>query len=59
MRGAALEAAGLRIENGLPASLTPSDISFLDAGQVDHNDFVTSAYGGAALRDIFARVGGG
>ena len=55
---AALEAAGLRVGNGLPASLTPGDIAFIDAGQVEHADFVTSAWGGAPLRDIFARIGG-
>ena len=55
---AALEAAGLRVENGLPASLSAGDIAFVDAGQVDHNDFLTSAWGGAPLRDIFARIGG-
>jgi len=56
---AALEAAGLKVENGLPASLAPGDIAFVDAGAVEHNDFVTSAWGGAPLRDIFARIGGG
>jgi len=55
---AALEEAGLKVENGLPASLAPGDIAFVDAGAVAHNDFVTSAWGGAPLRDIFARIGG-
>ena len=55
---AALEEAGLKVENGLPASLAPGDIAFVDAGAVAHNDFVTSAWGVAPLRDIFARIGG-
>ena len=33
-------------------------VAFVDAGQVDHNDFLTSAWGGAPLRDILARIGG-
>ncbi len=53
---AELAAAGLSVETSLPASLTPGAIAFVDAGSVDHNDFVTSAWGGAPLRDIFARV---
>src|SRR5574337_290386 len=56
---AALEGAGLKVEDGLPASLTPGVIAFVDAGQVAHNDFVTSAWGGAPLRDVFARMRGG
>jgi hypothetical protein len=31
--------------------------AFVDAGSVDHNDFVTSAWGGAPLRDVIARIG--
>jgi len=56
---AALEGAGLKVEDGLPASLTPGVIAFVDAGQAAHNDFVTSAWGGAPLRDVFARMRGG
>src|SRR5574337_776275 len=56
---AALEGAGLKVEDGLPASLTPGVIAFVDAGQVAHNDFVTSAWGGAPLRDVFSRMRGG
>ena len=43
---------------GLPAALTPGVVAFVDAGAVDHNDFVTSAWGGAPLRDIMSRIGG-
>ena len=55
---ARLEADGVRVESSLPASLSPGVVAFVDAGAVDHNDFVTSAWGGAPLRDIFARIGG-
>ncbi len=44
--------------SGLPGQLTPGVVAFVDAGSVDHNDFVTSAWGGAPLRDIFSRIGG-
>src|SRR6202453_2936997 len=53
-----LEAAGVPTVSGLPGSLTPGVVAFVDAGAVDHNDFVTSAWGGAPLRDIFSRIGG-
>jgi hypothetical protein len=53
-----LEAAGVPTVSALPAALTPGVVAFVDAGSVDHNDFVTSAWGGAPLRDIFSRIGG-
>jgi hypothetical protein len=55
---AALEADGVQTVTGLPAQLTPGVVAFVDAGPVDHNDFVTSALGGAPLRDIISRIGG-
>lgn len=56
-----LQQAGLSVQQSLPAALGPGQIAFVDAGTVDHNDFVTSAWGGAPLRDIFSRMrsGGG
>ena len=53
---AQLQQAGLAVANSLPATLAPGEIAFVDAGSVDHNDFVTSAWGGAPLRDIFSRI---
>jgi hypothetical protein len=53
---AELQQAGLKTQDGLPSTLQPGDIAFVDAGAVDHNDFVTSAWGGAPLRDIFSRI---
>ena len=53
---AELQQAGLAVQNQLPARLAPGVIAFVDAGSVDHNDFMTSAWGGAPLQDIFARM---
>ncbi len=53
---AELQQAGLTVTDSLPAALQPGEIAFVDAGAVPHNDFVTSAWGGAPLRDIFARI---
>ena len=53
---AELQRAGLTVQNELPATLSPGEIAFVDAGSVDHNDFLTSAWGGAPLRDIFSRI---
>src|SRR6185312_10951323 len=53
-----LEAAGVKTVTGLPQELSPGVVAFVDAGSVDHNDFVTSALGGAPLRDILSRIGG-
>ena len=53
---AELAQAGLKVESGLPAALRPGVVAFVDAGSVDHNDFVTSAWGGAPLKDIFSRI---
>ena len=53
---AELQQAGLKTGDSLPATLSPGEIAFVDAGAVDHNDFVTSAWGGAPLRDIFSRM---
>jgi hypothetical protein len=53
---AELQQAGLKTADSLPATLSPGEIAFVDAGMVDHNDFVTSAWGGAPLRDIFSRM---
>jgi hypothetical protein len=55
---AELEADGVHTVTGLPAALTPGVVAFVDAGSVDHNDFVTSAFGGAPVRDIISRIGG-
>lgn len=53
---AELQQAGLPVQNELPSQLAPGEVAFVDAGTIDHNDFVTSAWGGAPLRDIFSRI---
>ncbi len=53
---AELQQAGIAVQNSLPAMLAPGEVALVDAGAVDHNDFVTSAWGGAPLRDIFSRM---
>ena len=53
---AELQQAGLTVQNELPARLSPGEVAFVDAGSVDHADFVTSAWGGAPLREIFSRM---
>ena len=55
---AELEANGIATVSGLPMALTPGVVAFVDAGSVDHNDFLTSAFGGTPLRDIISRIGG-
>ena len=55
---AELEAHGIQTVSGLPAALTPGVVAFIDAGSVEHNDFVTSAFGGAPVRDLLSRIGG-
>ena len=54
-----LQQAGLPVQTSLPSTLSPGDVVFVDAGSVNHNDFVTSAWGGAPLRDIFSRMRAG
>ena len=53
---AELQQSALPVQTSLPPSLAPGQIVFVDAGSVSHNDFVTSAWGGAPLRDIFSRM---
>ena len=53
---AELQQAGLTVLNSLPATLAPGEVAFVDAGSVDHNDFLTSAWGGAPLREMFSRM---
>ena len=53
---AELQQAGLTVQTTLPARLAPGEVAFVDAGSVDHDDFVTSAWGGAPLREIFSRM---
>ena len=49
---AELEADGVPTVSGLPAALSQASSPSSTPGTVDHNDFVTSAWGGTPLRDI-------
>jgi hypothetical protein len=51
-----LAQAGVPVQNGMPASLGPGVVAFIDAGDVDHNGFVNSAWTSDPLRDVLARV---
>ncbi len=55
---AELQQAGLPVQNELPARLTPGEVAFVDAGSVDHGNFVTSAWGGAPRSGRFFRACG-
>jgi hypothetical protein len=47
---------GIAVENALPERLGPGVVAFIDAGDVDHNGFVNSAWTSNPLRDVLARV---
>ena len=44
-------------QSGLPDSLRPGVVAFVDAGDVGHEDFVNYAWTGDPLRDVLSRVG--
>jgi hypothetical protein len=51
-----LQQAGVDSENHMPGSLGPGVVAFVDAGDVDHLNFVSSAWTPDPLRDVLARV---
>ena len=51
-----LAAVGIAAQDGIPARLGPGVVAFVDAGDVDHNGFVNSAWTSDPLRDVLARV---
>jgi hypothetical protein len=51
-----LAQAGVNVQNGMPERLGPGVVAFVDAGDVDHNSFVNSAWTSNPLRDVLARV---
>jgi hypothetical protein len=51
-----LAQAGVNVQSGMPARLEPGIVAFIDAGDVDHNSFVSSAWTANPLRDVLARV---
>jgi hypothetical protein len=53
---ARLEHDGVPTVSGVPAILVPGTIAFVDAGDVAHEDFVSSAWTSDPLTDILSRV---
>jgi hypothetical protein len=51
-----LQQAGMATQDRMPESLGPGDVAFIDAGDVDHLGFVSSAWTPDPLRDVLARV---
>jgi len=47
---------GVQTTDGLPDSLRPGVVAFVDSGDVRHEDFVNSAWTSDPLKDIFARI---
>jgi len=54
---ARLERDGVHTVTGLPATLGPGVVAFVDAGDVSHDDFVSVAWTSDPLRDVLSRVG--
>ena len=54
---ARLERNGVHTQTGLPASLRPGVVAFVDAGDVSHDDFVSVAWTSDPLRDVLSRIG--
>ena len=53
---ARLQQDGVAFETQTPATLTSNTIAFIDAGDVSHDDFVTSAWTTYPLRDLLTRM---
>jgi hypothetical protein len=51
-----LARAGIGAENGLPSRLNGDSVVFIDAGDLDHNDFVTSGWVANPVTDVLSRV---
>jgi len=53
---ARLERDGVPTTSGVPAILGPGTVAFVDAGDVPHEDFVSSAWTSDPLTDVLSRV---
>jgi hypothetical protein len=51
-----LAQAGINVSDAMPQTLGPGVVAFIDAGDVDHNGFVNSAWTSNPLRDVLSRV---
>ena len=54
---ARLEHDGVHTTTGLPNSLRPGVVAFINAGDVSHDDFVNVAWTSDPLRDVLSRMG--
>ena len=54
---ARLQRDGVPVQTGVPSSLGPGVVAFVDAGDVRHEDFVNYAWTADPLRDVLSRVG--
>jgi hypothetical protein len=52
-----LQRDGVPVQSGVPNSLGPGVVAFVDAGDVKHEDFVNYAWTADPLRDVLSRVG--
>ena len=53
---ARLERDGVRPQTGVPDTLRPGVVAFVDAGDVSHDDFVNVAWTSDPLRDVLSRM---
>ena len=51
-----LAQAGVNVQSAMPERLGPGVVAFIDAGDVDHNGFVNSAWTSDPLKDVLGRV---
>ncbi len=47
---------GVATTYGLPDSLRPGVVAFVDAGDIKHEDFINAAWTADPLKDVFARI---
>jgi len=53
---ARLERDGVPTVSGVPSSLGPGTVAFVDSGDADHEDFVTRAWTSDPIADVLTRV---
>ena len=51
-----LERDGVTTVSGVPATLEPGVVAFVDSGDVGHDDFVNFAWTSDPITDVLARV---
>jgi hypothetical protein len=48
--------AGVDVQSGVPSSLGPGVVAFVDAGDADHIGFVSNAWTSDPLRDVLSKI---